>query len=51
MVGGRFTRASPRSFVWILGWVLLVLPGAGCSHLFRHGRESIAVRVVPGDEL
>jgi len=26
LVGGRITKKSPRSFVWFLGWVVLLLP-------------------------
>lgn len=25
-VGGRITASSPASFVWVLGWVVLLLP-------------------------
>lgn len=37
MVGGRITKSSPRSFVWFLGWVVLLVPVVMAAILWSQG--------------
>jgi hypothetical protein len=34
MVGGRIDKASPRSFAWFMGWVVLLVPAVMAAILW-----------------
>jgi hypothetical protein len=46
-VGGRITRKSPRSFVWFLGWVVLLLPLIAAAILYFRGADASLLFTMP----